>query len=237
MSNKVRVASAALGAAAVIGVGALAVPAIAAAASPSPSPWAGPGTRGGPPGDFGRHMGAEKELTGTTASKVKAAVLAKLPGATVHRMSAEDAAEKTAAAYEAHVTKSDGSAVEVLLDKNFKVISTKAERQRGGPDGFGPGGPGGPGGPHGRAETALTGTTASKVKAAVLAKLPGATVDFMSAEDPAETTGAAYEAHVTTSDASHVEVLLDKKFTVLVTRTMLRPGGFGGPPPGAPAPL
>ncbi len=222
MGNKVRAASAVLGAAAVIGVGALTIPAIADAASPSPS---ASGSTGAGPRDRGRHAGAEKELSGTSAAKVKAAVLAKLPGATVDRMSAEDAAEKTGAAYEAHVTKADGTRVEVLLDKNDKVLSTKADERPGGPGGpggrDGPGGPdagGGPGGPHGRAEAVLTDTNADKVKAAVLAKLPGATVDRMSAEDAAEKTDAAYEAHVTKADGTRVEVLLDKAFTVLSTR-------------------
>ncbi len=122
MGNKVRAASAVLGAAAVIGVGALTIPAIADAASPSPS---ASGSTGAGPRDRGRHAGAEKELSGTSAAKVKAAVLAKLPGATVDRMSAEDAAEKTGAAYEAHVTKADGTRVEVLLDKAFTVLSTR----------------------------------------------------------------------------------------------------------------
>lgn len=233
MSNTVRAAVAVLGTAAAIGGAALVIPAIATAASPSPGPSSSSAAR--PPGSD-KHMGAEKELTGGTATKVKAAVLAKLPGATVHRMSTEDPAEKTGAAYEAHVTNADGSEVEVLLDKNFKVLSTKADAHRGGhgPDGMGR--PGEARGRHGRAEAALTGTTAAKVQAAVLAKLPGATVDRMSAEDPAETTGAAYEAHVTKANGTHVEVLLDKSFKVLVTRTMVRPGGFGGPPPGDPPP-
>lgn len=57
-------------------------------------------------------------------------MLAELPGSTVSRMSAESSREGTGAAYEAHVTKADGTNVEVLLDKNFKVTAVNADRGR-----------------------------------------------------------------------------------------------------------
>lgn len=130
--KKIDKASTALGAVAAIGLLAVAVPAIADAASPTPSPQsstrpAGPGDKNGD-----RHFGPEKELAGGTADQVKAAVLAKLPGATVQRMSAEDSREGTGAAYEAHVTKADGTDVEVLLDKSFNVTALNAGHGRGG---------------------------------------------------------------------------------------------------------
>jgi len=208
-------ALASVGAVAIIGAVAYGVPAIANAAGSSPSPSTG--TSATAP-DFSRHMSAEAELSGATAAKVRSAVLAKLPGATILRMSAEDSREGAGAAYEAHVKKADGTMAEVLLDKSFKVTTVRA-------GGF----HGGFGGRHGGNEAELTGTTASKVKAAVQAKVPGATVDRMSAEDAAERTGAAYEAHVTKADGTHVEVLLDKNFTVISTRTAPAGGrGFGG---------
>ncbi|MGI8681576.1 MAG: PepSY domain-containing protein [Mycobacteriales bacterium] len=223
--KKIDKVPAAIGAVAAVGLLAVGVPAIAGAASPTPSPQST--NRPAAPGysDRGRHFTAEKELTGATAEKVKAAVLAKLPGATVTRMSAEDSDEGSGAAYEAHVTKADGTEVEVLLDKNFAVTAVNAGHRCGH---FGAG--------HSGAEKELTGVTADKVKAAVLAKLPGATVRRMSAEDSREGTGAAYEAHVTKADGTSVEVLLDKSFTV--TAVNARPGhGFGrghhGPPPAA----
>jgi uncharacterized membrane protein YkoI len=218
-------ASTAIGAIAAIGLLAVGVPAIADAASPSPSPQssATPTRPGGT--DCARHFGAEKELTGSTADKVKAAVLAKLPGATVHRMSTEDSREGTGAAYEAHVTKADGTDVEVLLDKSFKVTAVNTGHGRGGFFG----------GRRGH-EAELTGSTADKVKAAVLAKLPGATVHRMSTEDSREGTGAAYEAHVTKADGTDVEVLLDKSFKVTAVNTGHGRGGFGHHelPPGTP---
>lgn len=209
---------AAVGAVAVVGAIAYGVPALASAASSSPSP--SPRSASAP--DLRSHLNAETELSGATAAKVKAAVLAKLPGATVERMSAEDVRAGTGAAYEAHVRRSDGSPAEVLLDKSYRVTAVRS-------GGFGRGGR------HGTAERELTGATASKVKAAVLAKVPGATVERMSAEDAAESTGAAYEAHLTRSDGTHAEALLDKNFKVISTRSApAGKGHFGGPPPGAP---
>ncbi len=113
-----RVAKAATIAAAV-GAIAYGVPAIASAAGSSP----GPAPHTAAAGPDSRYMTAERELTGSTAASVKAAVLAKVPGATVERMSAEDPEEKTGVAYEAHMRKADGTQAQVLLDKNFKVLS------------------------------------------------------------------------------------------------------------------
>src|SRR3954471_19660907 len=60
----------------------------------------------------------EQPLTGTTADKVKAAALDKLPGATVRRVETDDGG-----AYEAHVRRSDGTEAEVHVDKDFSVTS------------------------------------------------------------------------------------------------------------------
>ena len=68
-------------------------------------------------------------------------------------------------------------------------------------------------------EHLLTGDTASKVKAAALAKVKG-TVDRVETDD-----GGVYEAHITKSDGTHVEVKVDKSFTVTAVNTM----GAGGP--------
>ncbi len=61
-------------------------------------------------------------LTGDTLTKVSDAAKAAVPGGTIVR--AETDAE--GAAYEARVTKADGSQVTVKLDANFKVTSTDA---------------------------------------------------------------------------------------------------------------
>ncbi len=71
------------------------------------------------------HTGAngtkEELLTDDTAEKAKAAALAANPGGTIERV--ETDAE--GAAYEAHMTKADGSRITVKLDSSFKVTSTE----------------------------------------------------------------------------------------------------------------
>ncbi len=62
----------------------------------------------------------ETNLTGDALANATAAAKAAVPGATVQR--AETDAE--GAAYEVHMTKSDGSIVTVKLDSNFTVTST-----------------------------------------------------------------------------------------------------------------
>ncbi|MCW2712351.1 MAG: hypothetical protein JWR64_1209, partial [Marmoricola sp.] len=56
-------------------------------------------------------------------------------------------------------------------------------------------------------ETALTGTTAAKVKAAALAKYPGATIDRLETD-----SDGVYEAHVTTKDGGELIVQVGKDF-------------------------
>ncbi len=82
------------------------------------------------------HGPGETLLTDGTASKVKAAALAAVPGGTVIRVETDSAGSP----YEAHVRKSDGSTVTVKVDKAFKVTSTES--------GFGAG-PAGSGQPSG----------------------------------------------------------------------------------------
>jgi hypothetical protein len=62
----------------------------------------------------------ETELSGDDASKAIAAAQAAVPGGSVER--AETDAE--GAAYEVHMTKSDGSEVTVKLNSNFEVTET-----------------------------------------------------------------------------------------------------------------
>ena len=165
--------------------------------TPTPSSSTSAHTDSDKAGDHGGP--AEEQLTGTTAAKVRAAALAKVPGATVDRL------EKDAngAVYEAHLTKADGSHVTVKLDEGYQVTAVEA----GGPGGRGQGDNGGGAGR--QDEVALTGATAAKVKAAALAKLPGATIERLEKDGD----GAVYEAHVTKADGSHATVKLDANFT------------------------
>ncbi len=68
----------------------------------------------------------EHLLTGTTASKVRAAALAKYPGATVQRVETD-----SDGVYEAHIV-NGGSAMIVQVGKDFAVTGTQSG---GGPDG------------------------------------------------------------------------------------------------------
>ena len=153
----------------------------------------------------------ESALTGDTLAKVTAAAIAKV-GGTVDSATTENDGSNTAAAYEAHVTKADGTHVKVILDSSFTVLGTES------------GGAGGPGGRHGHGpgggngEVALTGDVATKAKAAAVAK-SGGTADRATTETDGSNSAAAYEVHVTKADGSHVVVILDKDYTVLSVET------------------
>jgi hypothetical protein len=156
----------------------------------------------------------ETPLTGDVLAKVNAAAIAKV-GGTVDFATTENDSSNAAAAYEAHVIKSDGSHVTVILDKAYNVLTV--ETGRGGEHGH----------HHGRSdngngETPLTGDTATKAKAAAVAK-EGGTADRATTENDSSNSAAAYEVHVTKSDGSHVVVILDKSFAVLTVET----GGRG----------
>ena len=69
-------------------------------------------------------------------------------------------------------------------------------------------------------ETPLTGTTAAKVKAAALAKYPGATVDRVETD-----SDGVYEAHIVTKSGDHLEVHINKDFKVTGTDTFSGHGG------------
>lgn len=76
-------------------------------------------------------------------------------------------------------------------------------------------------------ETPLTGSTAVKVRAAALAKYPGATIDRLETDSE-----GVYEAHVTTTAGDDVIVQVDKAFTVTGTQTG-GPGDHDGDGPAA----
>ena len=70
----------------------------------------------------GRHMvngKTEQALSGDVAAKVKAAALAKVSG-TVERVETNVDGD---APYEAHITKSDGSSVEVQINSDYTVAA------------------------------------------------------------------------------------------------------------------
>jgi hypothetical protein len=104
-----------------------------AAGSGNPSPAPGYGMMRGDhdgdgPGmhhDFGGSgpvRGDEKSLSSADAAKVRAAALKAVPGSSVYRVET-DAGD---GAYEAHMTKKDGTPVTVKLDQSFTVTKVEA---------------------------------------------------------------------------------------------------------------
>ena len=77
--------------------------------------------RGGP-GHRGGGGPRDEALTRTTAAKVTAAALEKVPGGTVLRT---EKGGHDGAAYHAHVRKSDGTEVTVLVNSAFEATSVK----------------------------------------------------------------------------------------------------------------
>ncbi len=159
----------------------------------------------------------ETALTGDTLAKVKAAAIAKV-GGTVDSATSENDSSNAAAAYEAHVTKADGTHVTVILDSSYSVLTVESGHA---------GGFGHHRGHGGNGETDLTGDTATQAKAAAVATT-GGTADRATTENDNSNAAAAYEVHVTKSDGSHPVVILDKSFAVLTVETP-GPGGPGGP--------
>jgi hypothetical protein len=83
--------------------------------------------QGQPPRDPtkpGGHRGAngqvEQALPSDVAAKVKAAAEAKVPGGTVERVETD---VDHGSPYEAHIRKSDGTELEVLVNKDFQVTA------------------------------------------------------------------------------------------------------------------
>ena len=89
--------------------------------SPPATPSA-PSTAAAAPQGWGGQRSDETLLTGDTAAKVKAIALAKVPGATVVRVETDADGH---AAYEAHLTKSDGSLATVYVDKDLTFVSVE----------------------------------------------------------------------------------------------------------------
>ena len=118
--------------AAVAAIGALALggSAIANAASTSSQSSGSTAAAQAPGGANGGHTAngkTEKLLTGDTAAKVKAAALAKVPGGTIERVETD---ADHGSPYEAHVTKSDGTRLEVLVNDQFEVTAVDTMGQR-----------------------------------------------------------------------------------------------------------
>jgi hypothetical protein len=121
------IASAALAATGLVAGGILAGTHVAGAQDATTTPRTAPpgvvapAMTGGSPGP------GETLPTGATASKVEAVALEKVPDGTLIRVETDAGGSP----YEAHIQKSDGTVVTVLIDEDFNVTETL--------DGFGPG--------------------------------------------------------------------------------------------------
>ena len=71
---------------------------------------------------WGNQRSDETLLTGDALAKVTAIAQAKVPGGTIVRVETDADGH---AAYEAHMTKADGSPVTVYVDKNFDFVSVE----------------------------------------------------------------------------------------------------------------
>lgn len=71
---------------------------------------------------WGRQRSDETLLTGDALAKVTALAQAKVPGGTIVRVETDADGNAT---YEAHMTKSDGTAATVYVDSNFNYVSTE----------------------------------------------------------------------------------------------------------------
>jgi hypothetical protein len=71
---------------------------------------------------WGGQRSDETLLTGETADKVEAAAKAKVPNGTIVRVETDADGN---AAYEAHMTKADGTPVTVYVNKQFEVVSVE----------------------------------------------------------------------------------------------------------------
>jgi hypothetical protein len=102
---------------------------IASAASGSDSSPSGSGTSPramtapDPQHPWGGQRSDETLLTGDTASKVEAAAKAKVLNGTIIRVETDADGN---AAYEAHMTKADGTPVTVYVNKQFEVVSVES---------------------------------------------------------------------------------------------------------------
>ena len=72
---------------------------------------------------WGGQRSDETLLTGDTASKVEQAAEAKVPNGTVVRVETDADGN---AAYEAHMTKADGTPVTVYVNEQFEVVSVES---------------------------------------------------------------------------------------------------------------
>ena len=126
MPQLIRRTTTTIAALAALALGGSAIAGAATSNSSSTSSTSSAKPTGAPPAGkpAGRHVGAngkqEQALDSATAAKVKAAALAKVPGATVERTETD---VDHGSPYEAHLRKADGTELEVLVNSSFEVTA------------------------------------------------------------------------------------------------------------------
>ena len=109
-----------------VAAGSYGVAAAASGTDTSPSSGTTPQTAPAAPdpqNPWGGQRSDETLLTGAAESKARAAALGKVPGGTIVRVETDADGH---AAYEAHMTKADGTPVTVYVDKSFDVVSVES---------------------------------------------------------------------------------------------------------------
>jgi hypothetical protein len=114
------VGAAALGGTAIAGAASNGTSTTASSSSSTTAQKTPPAQRDPSKGGHQANGKTETLLTGEAAAKVKAAALKKVPGATVQRVETD---ADHGSPYEAHLVKSDGTQLEVLVDSNFNVTA------------------------------------------------------------------------------------------------------------------
>ncbi|WP_127503039.1 PepSY domain-containing protein [Actinoplanes solisilvae] len=140
---------------------------------------------------------ADPDVNGADRDRVGNAAVQAVGGGTLLDVeSSDDAGE----AYEVEVRKTDGSEVDVTLDKDLKVLAQQAET----PD---------------AADTPdrpLSDTDRASAEKAALAEFPGGTVlDVETSDGQGDDQGVAYEVEVRAADNAEWDVELDAAFKVL----------------------
>jgi hypothetical protein len=131
-----------------------------------------------------------------TAAKVKDAVVAKYPGATIRWVRSD-----ADGGYVAYIDTADGKDLAVRLDGSFAITGTD---ELPGPHGW-----------WGSGGNSVSDTTATQVKDAVVAKYPGATIRWVRS-DP----DGGYVAYAKTADDKGVVVHLNDSFAITGTESV-----------------
>jgi uncharacterized membrane protein YkoI len=143
---------------------------------------------------------ADEQVTGPAADRAERAALARFPGA---RVTSVERDGDGAALWEAEVTRADGSAVDVALDRDYRIVAIDDESGRAddesdderdddeqGDDG----------------DARATDPAAERAGAAALARFPGGRVTSIERDADGD---AVWEVEVTRSDGSTVDVDVD----------------------------